>query len=156
MQAVILAGGKGTRLQKILKGKPKCLAPIGESTILEHQIKEISKSKIKNVLIICCYGYKQVDEYINQIKDKYPKINISLFVEDYPGGTGGALYASYDSLSEDFILIMGDLFISLNLDKIYNFTRKINSDALLVCKYTDHPEDSDLIGLTSNNCVKNF
>ena len=52
MQAVILAGGKGTRLQNILKGKPKCLAPVGESTILEHQIKEISKSKIKDILII--------------------------------------------------------------------------------------------------------
>ncbi len=156
MQAVILAGGKGTRLQSLLKGKPKCLAPIGQKTILEHQIIEITKSNIQNILIICCYESQQVINHINQIKDNYKSLNISVFVEDYPGGTGGALAAALNKLNKDFLLIMGDLFISLNLPKIYNFGRKCDSDALLVCKYTDHPEDSDLIGLMANNYVKNF
>ena len=68
MQAVILAGGLGTRLKKILKGKPKCLAPIKDTTILGHQLKLISETKIKNVLVICHYRADLVKKYISEIK----------------------------------------------------------------------------------------
>ncbi len=155
MQAVILAGGLGTRMKKFLQGKPKCLAPFRGKTILEHQLIELNDTKIKKVLIVCCYRAEMVEEYISRIRHNL-NLDISIYIEENLGGTGGSLLKAFDQLDDEFILIMGDLFFSINLEKIFKYGKKLNSKVLLVCKYTDHPFDSDLIGIGENQILKNF
>lgn len=155
MQAVILAGGLGTRLQKILNGKPKCLAPIKGNTILGYQLNALQVSNIKKVLIICFYKSELVQQYISSIKHTL-NLEISIYVENEAGGTGGSIYKASKFLDDKFILVMGDLFFSINLEKIFRYGNSLNSKALIVCKFTDHPHDSDLIGIGEKKVLKKF
>lgn len=65
-EAIILAGGKGSRIEKLTKYKPKCLIDINGKPFLYYQLKYLKKNKIKNVILSVAYLSKQVEEYVKE------------------------------------------------------------------------------------------
>ena len=91
-QAVILVGGKGTRLKNLTKNTPKPLLEISKKPFIEHVIWNLSRHGIKDVLLFA--GYLG-----NQFKDKYHNTRlynskIQVIIENEPLGTGGLLLNS--------------------------------------------------------------
>ncbi len=121
---VILAGGKGKRIKRYLKGTCKPLIKINGKPFLDYLLKKISKFDIKNIIILA--GYKG-----NQIFKKYNNKTINLkkikcFIEKKPLGTGGALLQVKKILTTKFLVINGDTIFNINLNNIIK--KKLEKD----------------------------
>ena len=151
MQAVILAGGKGTRLSTNSDSPPKALVKLDNKPILEHQIHECIRFGFNDIHILV--GYKH-NEIINYFGNKFKlNANITYHIEDTPLGTGGAILNVLDKLSEEFLVIYCDVYFKINLKNFINFHRDNFSDATLFVHPNDHPQDSDLVVLDTKNKI---
>lgn len=150
-EAIILAGGLGTRLKKNLKLKSKTLAFVKKKTLLERIINDCIKYKIFNIHLIINKDQKDIIKYINKKKIKK---NIKFHVENRPLGDGGALslLKKENFLSKkNFLVINGDLLMNINLKKLINFHNNSNSKLTIVTHPNDHPYDSDILETDENS-----
>jgi mannose-1-phosphate guanylyltransferase len=119
MQAIILAGGKGSRLKPITDYVPKPLIPINNTPIIEWQIKYLKRFGINDFVI--CTGYKseQIINYIEH-KDSFG-VNIQYSVEDSPLGTGGAIRKALDKISSNsFFVLNGDVITTIDIKRMFS------------------------------------
>ncbi|MGY3802554.1 HAD-IIIA family hydrolase [Pigmentibacter ruber] len=153
-QAVILAGGKGTRVAGISNGLPKALMPINEKPLIFYQLELIKKHNINDVLILTGYLSEKIEE---ELKDGSQfGLNIKYIKENKPLGTAGALLAAFDELKESFLVLYADTFLNIDFTKFHNFHRKKNSEISIFVHPNSHPHDSDIIEIDCNNLVTKF
>ena len=154
MKAVIIAGGKGTRMGGLTKEIPKPMLYIGNEPILLHQIELLKKYGITDIIIIVNYLKTQIVEFFGNGKDH--GINISYYEESQPLGTVGGIKEVEDQLIDDFLVLYGDIMINMHLGRLIDFHKKKNSDCTLVLHPNDHPYDSDLLEINKNARVTRF
>ena len=114
--AVIMAGGKGTRLQPYTMSIPKPLLPLGEIPIIEIVLNQLSKVGVNKVII--ALGHMAPIFKISIGNGERFGINIDYVIEDTPRGTAGALQL-IDNLEDHFIVMNGDLLTNFNIKKFY-------------------------------------
>ncbi|MBC6409634.1 MAG: HAD-IIIA family hydrolase [Ekhidna sp.] len=153
-QAVILAGGKGTRLDKLTGQTPKPLIPIGGKTIMEHQLELLKENGIEKVLLTVGHLKEKIKELIGD-GSQYG-LEVSYFVEDHPLGSAGAFPLLKDRLHEHFFVLYGDVMMAVDLNRIACFHQHKGASATLVVHPNDHPHDSDLVECDSNSLIKAF
>ena len=120
MDVVILAAGKGTRLNEITKKIPKPLVKIKEKPLLGHIIKGLANKDLKNFYFIVGYKKEKIIEYVESIKNKY-QINPKYITQKELNGPGHTLSLLPEEISSEFILTVGDSIIpNLPYDKIIN------------------------------------
>jgi NDP-sugar pyrophosphorylase family protein len=119
MKAVILAGGKGRRLQPYTTVIPKPLMPIGDLPILEIILRQLKSYGVDEVILAVGY-MSQLFQAFFQNGERY-NLKISYSFEMEPLGTAGPLANIIDTLSENFILMNGDLLTTLNYQNLFNF-----------------------------------
>lgn len=154
MKAVIMAGGKGTRISSITNNEiPKPMLQIGNKTILEHQIDNLKKSGITDITLVIGHLGDKIKEYFGDGSNF--RVNISYYEEDpnKPLGTAGSFYYLKDFIKEDFVLIFGDVFLSVDFNKMIKYHLDNNSDATLLTHPNSHPFDSDLVVVNNNRVV---
>lgn len=120
--AVILVGGKGTRLKKLTNKTPKPLLEINNRAFLDILISFIFKSNIKKIILLCSH---LSDEFYK----KYNSRNILgkkiiLIKEEKKSGTGGALYYLKRKLKKNFLLFNGDSIVNININKFIEYSKK--------------------------------
>lgn len=126
MRAIILAGGKGTRLRPYTYSLPKPLMPIGgEIPILGIILKQLKRNNFKKVTITINYLAKIFQAFFEDGKDWGIKIDYSL--EKKSLGTVGPL-TLIDDLPETFLVMNGDLLTDLNFKDFYEWHKKNNND----------------------------
>lgn len=152
MKAVILAGGIGTRLKEYTKDIPKPLITINQRPILEYQIENLKNYGIKDILIIVGYLGFKIKEYFGDGKNF--GVNIEYFEENQPLGTAGALYYLKNTLTEDFILIYGDIIFDIDVYKFIDFHKANGGIGTLIVHPNNHPYDSDILIVDENQLVK--
>jgi len=114
MDAIILAGGKGSRLDQTI---PKPLVHAQGKPILAHQLDNFLTHPTIDKIILCL-GHK-ADEIITYVRTNYPNTNIGFSVEDYPLGTGGALKKALAQTNTDTILVGNvDDLTNINLTEL--------------------------------------
>jgi D,D-heptose 1,7-bisphosphate phosphatase len=153
-QAVILAGGFGTRIKSRIGTIPKPMALIGPIPLLEHQIRLCARNGILRLLILIHYRADIIMDYFGDGSNF--NVEISYRIETSPRGTAGAVFDSLNLLSDDFIVLYGDTFLEVDLKKFYNFHFANRSSATLFLHPNNHPHDSDLVEIDSNYNVTNF
>ncbi|MDL2302299.1 HAD-IIIA family hydrolase [Lachnospiraceae bacterium OttesenSCG-928-D06] len=151
MKAVIMAGGKGTRLASVLADVPKPMVPIAGKPLLEYQIENLRDCGVTDVIIVIGHKGQVIKEYFKDGK-KF-SINIMYFCEESPLGTAGALFYLKDYLKEDFILLFGDVFVDINFQKLYTYHQEKGGVATLYTHPNSHPYDSDLVITDEENHV---
>lgn len=136
-EAIILAGGKGTRLQSIVSDVPKPMANVGNCPFLTYLLNQLFEAKINRVVI--SIGYK-ADAIISFFGDKYKTIDIVYAQEKNPLGTGGGIRFALTFCKTSSILILnGDTYFGINFTKLELFSdyysapfvmalRQINND----------------------------
>tara|TARA_B100000902_G_scaffold157217_2_gene153450 strand:+ start:3760 stop:5031 length:1272 start_codon:yes stop_codon:yes gene_type:complete len=147
-QAVIIAGGKGTRLKSVLNQKPKILVNLDNKTLLDYQIDYLKSNGISSIHFCLGHGSDQVLAHLEKTNIKY-----TYSVEERPLGTYGALYNSREYLEDTFFVLYGDVLTNFNIQEGYNSFIHQDSDFHLILRYTNHPEDSDLVELGEDNRV---
>ena len=142
MDAVISAGGKGTRLGNLTRDIPKCLIPIGLKPILRLQLEELARNGIRKAWMLTGHLGEIVDEYL--ASGKTP-IEVQTIRESMPLGTGGGLAELRGKITDDFLFVYGDLVFSLDLERMKARHNEAHSVVTLLAHPNSHPFDSDLI-----------
>ena len=125
MKAIILAGGRGTRLQPVTDYLPKPLIPINNIPIIEWQLRYLETFGITKAVI--CTGYKQ-EMIKNYLDAKKIKIKVEYSVEKSPLGTGGAIKKAAKEFKEDsFLVINGDVITNIDLKRLLHHPNSIAS-----------------------------
>src|SRR5688572_3562871 len=143
MQAVILAGGKGTRLKSILSLMPKPMVSIGDTPLLEHQIILLKKYGISEIFILVNHLKDSIISYFGN-GEKWG-VAIQYYEEAEPLGTVGGVKAIEHLLIHDFLILYGDIMLDMDLKRLLSFHKQKQSDCTLVLHPNDHPYDSDLV-----------
>ena len=118
MQAVILAGGKGTRLHPYTKVFPKPLVPLGEEPILDTILRQLKHFGFTRITLAVGYKAEMIQTYVNH-GERYG-IDIKYVFEDEPMGTVGPL-AQMDHLDSSFLVMNGDVITNLNYRDLFQF-----------------------------------
>jgi len=119
MEAVILAGGYGTRLKNVLPDIPKPMAPAGDKPFLGHLLKWISDYPVDKVVLSTGYRSEVIKDYFG---NKFGRIELAYAAEEIPLGTGGGMMNAMNLLtSQDFFLINGDTYFPVDLTKLMLF-----------------------------------
>ena len=142
-QAVISAGGKGSRLNEAINNLPKILAEVGGITLLERHLENLDLWGIEECLLLLGHDALRIESHLLEIRSRY-KVKVSTLTEEEPLGTGGAIINAFNDLHDSFIYFHGDLFINLPKDNFRLLFDPI-ADFVLFVHATNHPEDSDLV-----------
>lgn len=111
-QAVVLAGGLGTRLGELTRSTPKPLLPVGGRPFLEYVVWNLRRHGITK--LVFCVGYL-ADRIVDHFGDgRHFGVSIDYVVEREPAGTGGALLLARPRLDETFLVVNGDTLLDLN------------------------------------------
>ena len=133
MEILILAGGLGTRLRTEVSNLPKVLAPINGRPFLDIIIEQISKAH-NNSKIHFALGYLS-ELIVDHLKNFHPNLNYSISVEKELLGTGGAIKQCLNFFKEENIIVInGDTFFDLDLNKLCNFHVLNYSDCTVAVK----------------------
>jgi D,D-heptose 1,7-bisphosphate phosphatase len=149
---VIIAGGKGTRLG--MHDKPKPMLSINGKPLLERQIDLARQYGIRNIVILSGYLSQVIIDHFGDGKDY--GVSITHVVEQEPLGTAGAVKQLQDRLQERFLVFYGDILLDFDIRSLLEFDAQLPSLATLVVHPNDHPHDSDLVEIDSNNVIVAF
>jgi len=156
MRAVIMAGGKGTRLLELTRDEiPKPMMPIAGKPLLEWQIECLRRNDITEICIVTGHLGEKIEEFFGD--GSAFDVKLSYFNEDVPMGTAGALAHFRDFLSDDyFLLVYGDVIFDIDISRMEAFHKQKNAAATLFAHPNSHPFDSDLVVLDENSRVLDF
>lgn len=151
MKAIILAGGKGTRLGKLTEDIPKPMIPVMGKPLLEYQIELCKRYGLEEVILLVNHLKAPIKEHFRDGRDF--GIRISYFEEKEPLGTVGGIKEIENQLSSDFLVLYGDVMMEMDLSRLILFHQSKKSDATLVVHPNDHPYDSDLVELGEDDRI---
>lgn len=117
MKALILAGGRGTRLRPYTNVIPKPLMPVGDYPILEILLRQLRHAGVRDVILAVGYMSELFRSFF--AAGERLGLNISYSFEDKPLGTAGPIAAALDELGDHFIITNGDLLTTLDFRAMY-------------------------------------
>lgn len=126
---VIMAGGRGTRLEPFTKVLPKPLVPVGEKSVIDHIIDRFTACGVSEFYITVHHMSKILRAYF---EEKNPDYSISFAEEDKPRGTAGSLKLLIDKLDKPFFVSNCDIIIEADYSDIYRFHLNNGYDITLV------------------------
>lgn len=154
--AVIMAGGKGSRLLSITNDEiPKPMVPVDGKPLLEYQVEKLKTYRIKKIVMIVGHLGEKIVDHFKDGKDF--GVEIDYIFEKEPLGTAGAFYYLKDKIdAKDFMLVFGDVFFDMDFDRMEDFHFKNSALTTLLAHPNGHPYDSDLIQMDDNGRVIGF
>lgn len=138
LQAVILAGGLGTRLRSVVSDRPKPMAEIKGRPFLEYQLRYLKKQGVRRAVILCGYKADSIREYFGN-GDKVG-LELSYSVEKELMGTGGAVVNAMTMLEPSFLLLNGDTFVDVGLEELEVFHKRMKGDVTMTVVPRRHNE----------------
>lgn len=159
MKAVIMAGGKGTRITSVARDIPKPMIPIEGKPVLEHELECLREQGFTDVILTVSHlGHVIMDYFgdgggISPATGKPFGVKIEYYVEKEPLGNAGALFCLKDRLMEDFLLLNADAIFDVDFSRLLAWHRKKGGLATLFTHPNSHPYDSGLIVADENGAV---
>lgn len=148
VKALILAGGKGTRLAELTKNLiPKPMVVINGKTILERAVMQLKRYGVTDIFMSVGFLNEKIRDHFGN-GEKFG-VKIEYIVENEPLGSGGALFFVKDKIKSDLIVCPGDVIFDVNFNKLVEYHRQKNALITLFSHPNIHPYDSDLI-MTDN------
>lgn len=154
MQAVILAGGAGTRLAERLNGRPKPLIDVCGVPLLERQVLELKSWGVDDFVVLVNHRAEQIASFFRE-RDDFG-VKVTLIDDGEPRGTAGALLACLDVLAERFLVVYGDTLFKIDLDRFLDAHARSGAAATLFLHPNDHPADSDLVEIDEDGWITAF
>lgn len=151
MTAVIMAGGKGTRIASVDSTVPKPMIEVAGKPVLEYQIDCLRRQGITDIILVIGHLGHVIREYfgdgsfLSRGTGMPFGVHIRYIEEKEPLGTAGALFYLKADLREDFLLLNGDIVWDVNLGRFLAFHRSRHASATLFTHPNSHPYDSGLI-----------
>ena len=154
MKAIIMAGGKGTRLMPLTNSIPKPMVNIIDKPVLEYVINLCKNHGITEIGITLGYLPDVIVDYFGDGK-KFG-VNITYFFEDEPLGTAGGVKNAEGYLGEDFVVLSGDAYSEIDLTRAIEFHKQKESLFTIVATPHPNPVGYGIIELDFENRIKKF
>ncbi len=123
LKAIILAGGKGTRLRPFTASFPKPLVPLGDTPVVEVLIKRLIEFGVTDVTMTLGHLAELMRAYFIQRQELTSKLNLDFVIEHTPTGTAGSV-SLVEKLTDTFLVMNGDLLTDLNFHELVDFHRR--------------------------------
>ena len=125
MEAIVLAGGMGTRLRYAVSDVPKPMAPVNGKPFLFHVLNWLKDFPVETIIMSVGYKSESIVEFFGK---SFCGINIEYVAEEAPLGTGGAIrFAMQKCSGENILVINGDTYFPVDIDSFHRFHREIDS-----------------------------
>ncbi len=154
MQAIILAGGKGTRLRPLTMHTPKPILPIAGRPFLVYQLELLKRAGVGDVTLSLSYQPQKIEDKLGDGIDH--DIKISYTVESSPLGTAGAYRNAAASIGETVVVLNGDILSDIDLNEIIDFHRNRRGIATIALARVADPAGYGLVDLDSEARVHRF
>lgn len=152
-KAIILAGGKGTRLYPVTKEIPKPLLPVQGKPIINYLVDLFLNENVRDIFVLISKDFR--DDFDWWKKRHYPQSKISFIEEKEPLGTFGGLWYLKEELSQgDFFLTNGDELKEINLQEMAEFHQQAPGIATIALVEVPNPQDYGVVLCQSSTVVK--
>ncbi len=151
MQIVIMAGGKGTRIASVNSKVPKPMIPIDGKPILEYQIETLKEQGYRDIILIVGHMGQMIRDHFGD--GAAFGVSIKYIAEEEPLGTAGALYYLKDKITDDFLLLNGDIIFDVDLARFLSHHKKQGAVATILTHPNSHPYDSGIIRADQDGLV---
>ena len=132
LEAIILAGGLGTRLRSVVSDVPKCMAPVNGIPFINFIISYLKNEGVERFILSLGYKSEIVIDYVNKT---FVDIEIEYVIEDTPLGTGGAIkLACGKAKSEDVLILNGDTLFNIDINFFTKFHKNNKADFTVALK----------------------
>mgnify|MGYP001820944102 CR=1 FL=1 len=154
-EAIILAGGFGTRLKEVIgEDIPKSMAPVRGHPFLEYLLHYLNRWGVENVVMATGYKHEVIEKHFG---DQYKDVGITYSVEDEPLGTGGAVKKALDKISSYSCYVLnGDTYFDVNLWKMANFHRAREAVASMALRKVGEVSRYGTVKIDMDNKIEQF
>jgi mannose-1-phosphate guanylyltransferase len=155
MKAILLAGGKGTRLRPLTVHTPKPIVPILGRPFLYYQIDLLRQvPEIDEVILSLNYQPRRIEEIFGEGEGL--GLRVRYVVEPMPLGTGGAVRYAGDSLTESVVVFNGDVLTQVDLGAVLRLHRERKAKATIVLTPVENPSAYGLVETDADGTVRRF
>ena len=151
MDAVISAGGKGTRLGELSAELPKCLVRVAGKPIVQHQLEDLARNGVGKVWLLTGHLGEAVEAFV---RSRPWPFGIEILREAAPLGTAGGLAALAGRMDGPFLFLYGDLVLSIDAHRMLGSHLRSGATITLLAHPNSHPQDSDLILVGPDGVVR--
>ena len=137
MNAVILAGGEGTRLRPLTSNIPKPMVPILNRPFLEHMLSHLKGHGVDSAVLTVCYLPDKIEAHFG--RGEHAGLGLSYVLEEKPLGTAGAVKNVEKDLDGTFLVLNGDIFTDLDLGAMIRFHRENKAQVTLFLTPVEDP-----------------
>ena len=153
-EAIILAGGLGTRLRSAVPNLPKCMAPVAGKPFLSYVIEYCLSQKVERFILSLGYKHEVIEEYISTA---YPHLIVEFSVEEKLLGTGGAIKLACSKATEKTVLVLnGDTLFKVDISKMAAFHHMCGAHCTLALKPMKNFERYGLVLLNKDYSLQAF
>lgn len=153
-EAIILAGGMGTRLKDIIPDGPKSMAPINGRPFLEYLLDYLDRWGLRKIIL--SVGYEN-EKIIQHFGNQYKSLELAYAIEEEPLGTGGAIVNALRHVQGFTTFIFnGDTYFDVNLQRLDDFRRIKEADLCLAMRFEIEPARFGLLEFDNNNRITGF
>lgn len=156
MQAVVLAGGLGTRLWPLTETVPKPMVPVAGAPYLEHQLRLLARQSVSDIVLLTGHLGEQIEEHFGDGERLGIRIRYSR--ELTPIGTGGALREARNLLADAFLVIYGDSYLPIEYGLPLELLKQSDATGVLVL-YRDPSGETMVnpnVAMTENGVVTRY
>ena len=155
MKAILLAGGKGTRLRPLTIHTPKPIVPIFDRAFLHYQIDLLKQvPEIDEVILSLNYQPRRIEEIFGD--GSGTGVRIRYVVEPAPLGTGGAIRYAAQGITDTIVVFNGDVMTSVDVNAVVQMHRQRGAKATIVLTPVDNPSAYGLVETHADGAVKRF
>lgn len=153
-QAVVLAGGKGTRLRPLTDNRPKPLLPILGKPCIEYALRSLVEAGIEEIFVACGYRANDLVSSITELDLGVTKLVFAF--EDEPAGTAGAVKLLETRLEGTFVVASGDVLADVNMGDLIAYHRTKGAFGTMALTTAERPEEFGIVGLDQNGRIERF
>lgn len=154
MQALILAGGKGTRLRPLTVYTPKPIVPVLNKPFLLYQIEILRRAGIKDITLSLSYQPDKIEQMLGDGSEY--GVNLRFITEPSPMGTGGAYKFAADAIRETTVVFNGDILTDLNIAEVLQMHIAKKAEATITLVPVEDPSAYGLVETEPNGKVLRF
>lgn len=153
-QAIILAGGLGTRLREAVPDLPKCMAPVAGRPFLFYVINQLRRQGITDFIFSLGYKHEAIEEYLHA---HFATLRYQVVIEEEPLGTGGAIQLACSKATEKNVVIAnGDTLFNIDLHTASHFHVHNNAECTLLLKPMQKFDRYGVVELDADHLVSSF
>lgn len=154
MQAIILAGGLGTRLKSVVANKPKALSPVAGKPFLFYVIEYLKNEGVTEFIFSLGYLSEQIIDFLQQ---NYPQLAYKYYIEESPLGTGGGIKKAITlTTAEDVLIVNADTYFDVNLEVMYQLHKHSNAQCTIALKKMVDFDRYGAVEINAANTIVHF